>query len=126
MYMTDVCISLNNELAMLTTQKYQQYEVYYYDYLTLVCVSTFYEKGLLVIDIHQTVGTSISVASKGVPDQLLPGGLRDSDIIVLHPAALMWVIDVCPVVACIGLAFMDQHCMKPVWNLEQQKDLISE
>lgn len=33
----------------------------------------------------------------------------------------MWVIDVSPIVACIGLAFMDQHCMKPVRNLEQHK-----
>lgn len=31
----------------------------------------------------------------------------------------MWVIDVSPVVASIGLAFMDQHCMQPVWNLKK-------
>lgn len=33
----------------------------------------------------------------------------------------MWVIDVSPVVASIGLAFMDQHCMQPVWDLKQHK-----
>lgn len=33
----------------------------------------------------------------------------------------MWVIDVSPVVACIGLAFMDQHCVKPIWNLQKRK-----
>lgn len=83
---------------------------------------TFYEKGLLVVDIHETVGTGIAVASKWVPDQLLPGWLGDRDVVVLHPATLMRVIDVSPIVACVGLALMDQHCMKPVWNLEQHKE----
>lgn len=83
---------------------------------------TFYEKGLLLIDIHETVGTGIAVASKRVPDQLLPGRLGDRDVVVLHPATLMWVIDVSPVVACISLAFMNQDCMKPVWNLKQHKE----
>lgn len=82
---------------------------------------TFYEKGLLVVNIHETVGTGIAVASERVPDQLLPGRLGDRDVVVLHPATLMWVVDVSPVVARIGLAFMDQHRMKPVWNLEQHK-----
>lgn len=82
---------------------------------------TFYEKGLLVVDVHETVGTGVTVASKWVPDQLLPWWLCDRDIIVLHPATLMWVVDISPVVACIGLAFMDQHCMKPVWHLEKHK-----
>lgn len=82
---------------------------------------TFYEKGLLVVDIHETIGTGVAVASKWVPDQLLPGRLGDRDVIVLHPATLMWVIDVSPVVASISLAFMDQHCVKPVWNLGQHK-----
>lgn len=78
---------------------------------------TFYEKGLLVIDIHETVGTGVAIASERVPDQLLPGRLCDRDVIVLHPATLMRVVDVSPVVACVGLAFMDQHRVKPVWNL---------
>lgn len=82
---------------------------------------TFYEKGLLVVDIHETVGTGIAVASKWVPDQLLPRRFCDRDVVVLHPATLMWVIDVSPVVTCISLAFMDKHCVKPVWNLEQHK-----
>lgn len=33
----------------------------------------------------------------------------------------MWVIDVSPVVASIGLAFMDQYCMQPVWDLKTHK-----
>lgn len=86
---------------------------------------TFYEKGLLVVDVHETVGTGIAVAPKRVPDQLLPGRLGDRDVIVLHPTTLMWVIDVSPVVASISLAFMDQHCVKPVWNLGQHRgDLL--
>lgn len=80
---------------------------------------TFYEKGLLVVDIHETVGTGVAVASERVPDQFLPGWLSDRDVVVLHPATLMWVIDVSPVVACISLSLVDQHRMKPIWNLEQ-------
>lgn len=78
---------------------------------------TFYEKGLLVIDVHEAVGTGIAVASKGVPDQLLPGRLGDCDVIVLHPAVLTWIIDVSPVVTSISLAFMNQHSVKSVRDL---------
>lgn len=86
---------------------------------SLYCTCTFYKKGLLVVDIHETVGTGVAVASERVSDQLLPGGLGDRDVVVLHPATLMWVIDISPVVSCVGLAFVDQHRMKPVWNLSQ-------
>lgn len=79
---------------------------------------TFYEKGLLVIDVHEAVGTGVAVASKGVSDQLLPGGHGDCDVIVLHPAVLTWIIDVSPVVTSISLAFVNQHGMKSVRNLE--------
>ncbi|KAG7224685.1 hypothetical protein INR49_011482 [Caranx melampygus] len=75
----------------------------------------FFVKQLIVL-LHvllQTVGTGITVASKGVSDQLLPGRLGDRDVIVLHPAALIRVIDVGPVVACVGLALVDQYCMEP-------------
>jgi len=82
-------------------------------------VFTFDEKGLFVVDVHETVGTGVAVASERVADQLLPGRLGDRDVVVLHPAMLMRVVDVSPVVACIGLAFVDEHCMKSVWNLEQ-------
>lgn len=78
---------------------------------------TFYEERLLIIDVHETVGAGVAVASKRVPHQLLPRRLGDGDVIVLHPAALMRVVDVSPVVAGVGLAFMHQHCMKPIRDL---------
>lgn len=78
---------------------------------------TFYEERLLVIDVHETVGAGVAVASKRVPHQLLPRRLGDGDVVVLHPAALMWVVDVSPVVAGVGLAFVHQHCMKPIRDL---------
>lgn len=84
-------------------------------------IVTFNEERLLVINVHQTVGTGVAVAPKRVPDQLLPGRLGDRDIIVLHPAALTGVVDVRPVVACIGLALMDQDCMQSVRNLQKYK-----
>lgn len=80
---------------------------------------TFYEKGLLVINVHEAVGAGIAIASKGVPDQLLPGRLANSDVVVFHPAVLTGIVDVRPVVTSISLAFMNQHSMKSVWNLVQ-------
>lgn len=92
--------------------------------LLLVLVTiTFYEEGLLVIDVHQTVGTGVTVTSKRVSDQLLPGRLGDRDVIVLHPAALIRVIDVGPVVACVGLALVDQDCMEPVRHLNNTHEI---
>ena len=80
-------------------------------------VSTFYEEGLLVVNVHEAVGAGVAIASERVPDQLLPGGLGDWDVVVLHPAPLVGVVDVGPVVSSIGLALMHQHRMQPVRNL---------
>lgn len=84
-------------------------------------IFTFYEKRLLVVDVHEAVGTGVAVASERVPYQLLPGRLGNGDVVVLHPATLMWVVDVSPVVACIGLAFVNKHGVEPVWNLGPRK-----
>lgn len=84
-------------------------------------VFTFYEERLLVIDVHETVSAGVAVASKRVPDQLLPRRLGDSDVVVLHPAALVRVVYVGPVVAGVGLAFVHQHCMKPIRDLGKQQ-----
>lgn len=78
---------------------------------------TFCKERLLVIDVHETVGAGVTVSSKRVPDQLLPRRLGDGDVVVLHPAALMRVVDVSPVVASVGLAFVHQHCMKSIRDL---------
>lgn len=78
---------------------------------------TFYEERLLVIDVHETVGAGVAVASKRVPHQLLPRRLGDGNVVVLHPATLMRVVDVSPVVAGVGLAFVHQNCMKPIRDL---------
>jgi len=82
-------------------------------------IFTLDKKWLLVINVHETVGTGVAVASKRVPDQLFPGRFSDRDVIVLHPAALVRVVDISPVVAGIGLALVDQHCMKSVRNLHK-------
>lgn len=52
-----------------------------------------------VVDVHETIGTGVGHASVRVPDQLLPGGLADDDIVVLHPALVGVVVDISPVVA---------------------------
>lgn len=52
-----------------------------------------------VVDIHETIGAGVGHASVRVLDQLLPGGLADDDIVVLHPALVGVVVDISPVVA---------------------------
>lgn len=87
---------------------------------------TFYEERLLVVDVHEAVGAGVAVASERVPDQLLPRRLGDGDVVVLHPAALVRVVDVGPVVARIGLAFVHQHRVKPIGDLGETARLMLE
>ena len=87
--------------------------------IIIIIILTLYEEALLVVDVHEAVRAGVAVASERVPHELLPGGLGDGDVVVLHPAVLARVEDVGPIVARNGLALMNQHRMEPVRHLGQ-------
>lgn len=75
----------------------------------------------LFTDVHQAIGTGIPQAPKGVPLQFFPGCLRHRDVVVLEPTLPGMAVNVGPVVASVGLAFMNQDSMQVVRDLEDRK-----
>lgn len=69
------------------------------------------EVGQVVIDIHQAVGADISQAPVRISFKFLPGRLSNRDVVVFEPDLPGLVVDVCPVVSCTGLSFVNKNCM---------------
>lgn len=70
------------------------------------------------VDVHEAVGAGVVVPPNALPLQLFPGGLGHGDVIKLEPQATGLVVDECPVVAAGRLAFVHQHGMQVVGELQ--------
>ena len=79
---------------------------------------------LVLIHIHEAVGTGIMIAAYSLSLQLFPGGFRDRYVIKLEPALALFAINICPVVTRGCLALMNKHSMQAVRMLRTEtKDL---
>ena len=70
------------------------------------------------VDVHEAVGAGVVVPPNALPLQLFPGGLGHGDVVELEPQGTGLVVDECPVVAAGCLAFVHQHGMQVVGELQ--------
>ena len=123
-YFSSLYVTKDHVFGVLTSSKARSY-VFVSLYLTHDYTFrglTSHEIRAVIIDVHETVGTSVvASASVAVTGQLLPRRLRHGDVIVLQPLPVASVVDVGPVVTGRRLTLVHEHGMQSIGRLQQRQ-----